>query len=85
MSCRTYRSGQYGLGAHGALTPCFPESLTRKLYRKKIPEMTLNVPHVPGFSGHSHAPANNRSHRRPAATTFGTGRTPDRGGRREDE
>jgi len=24
----------------------FPESLTRKLYRKKIPEMTCNVTHV---------------------------------------
>ena len=24
----------------------FPESLTRKLYRKKIPEMTRNVTHV---------------------------------------
>ncbi|PKL70662.1 MAG: hypothetical protein CVV30_04755 [Methanomicrobiales archaeon HGW-Methanomicrobiales-1] len=38
---------QYGLGAHGALIPHFPESLTRKLYRKKIPEMALNVPQVP--------------------------------------
>ncbi len=34
-------------GAHGALRPLFPGSLTRKRYRKKIPEMTLNVPHVP--------------------------------------
>ena len=48
MSCRVYCNVQYGLGAHGALRPHFPESLTRKLYRKKIPEMTLNVPHVPG-------------------------------------
>ena len=47
MSYRTYRNAQYGLGAHGALIPHFPGSLTRKLYRKKIPEMTLNVPHVP--------------------------------------
>jgi len=32
--------------------PCFPESLTRNLYRKKIPEITLNVPHVPPQSFH---------------------------------
>jgi len=41
------------LGAHGALRPYFPESLTRKSYRKKIPEMTLNVPHVPPGTAHS--------------------------------
>jgi hypothetical protein len=34
-------------GAHGALKPHFLESLTRNLYRKKIQEMTRNVPHVP--------------------------------------
>ena len=45
--------------------PLFPESLTRKLYIKKIPENTLNVPGVPGnfryrnspaLSGTSHSP-----------------------------
>jgi hypothetical protein len=32
--------------SHGTIAHCtrFPESLTRNLYRKKIPEMTLNVP-----------------------------------------
>jgi hypothetical protein len=28
--------------------PLFPETLTRKLYIKKIPEITLKVPGVPG-------------------------------------
>ena len=45
--------------------PLFPENLTRKLYIKKIPENTLNVPGVPGnfryrnspaLSGTSHSP-----------------------------
>ena len=47
MSYRMYCNVQYGLGAHGALRPLFPGSLTRNVYRKKIPEMTFNVPHVP--------------------------------------
>ena len=47
MSCPVYCNMQNGLGAHGALVPHFPESLTRKLYKKKIPEMTRNVPQVP--------------------------------------
>jgi hypothetical protein len=36
-----------------SLCTLFPESLTRKLYRKKIPEMALNVTHVTreNFSG----------------------------------
>ena len=47
MYYRMYCNGLYGRGAHGALIPHFPESLTRNWYRKKIPEMALNVPHVP--------------------------------------
>jgi hypothetical protein len=47
MCYRIFRNVRYGLGAHGALRPCFPGSLTRKLYRKKITEMALNVPQVP--------------------------------------
>jgi len=31
----------------GHLDPFFRENLTRMQYRKKIPEMTFNVPHVP--------------------------------------
>jgi len=31
----------------GHLDPFFRESLTTMVYRKKIPEMTFNVPHVP--------------------------------------
>ncbi len=34
--------------AHPALCTLFPGSLTRKLYRKKIPEKAGNVPEVPG-------------------------------------
>ena len=40
-------------GAHGALRPPFPESLTRKKYRKKIPENILNI--TTGLSSHSQA------------------------------
>jgi hypothetical protein len=32
-----------------ATQPAFPESLTRKLYRKKIPEKTLRLPGLPGL------------------------------------
>ena len=32
-----------------AAQPAFPESLTRKLYRKKIPEKTLRLPGLPGL------------------------------------
>jgi hypothetical protein len=35
--------------AHPALCTLFPGSLTRKLYRKKIPENAGNVPEVPDF------------------------------------
>jgi hypothetical protein len=44
-------------GVHGARknlratradVPFFPESLTRKTYRKKIPEMTIRLPGLPG-------------------------------------
>jgi hypothetical protein len=54
MSCRMYSKGQSGLGAHGALIPHFPESLTRKLYRKKVhgndPQCAPCAPAIPAVT-----------------------------------